>query len=231
MTHGRIAKTRLNRRRKKRARTFTGVPEKPKNSLEARVTRLEIRVEELQREIDRASGAMPTHILEALSGSGQHHPGPREKMDETELLHNRDNLVDWLEKYWPKIVNSLLAAKYPRDVARAFSQVVAEQDSRQEWQNRFLAYPADLLDFLKSEKFRVKPPRKTVADALNHLGTEKRPLAANRLPTRQIANAMAGVPKLKWRTSLDKCSKSPSSFRVGYNTATHYRKVFSISEG
>ena len=60
-----------------------------------------------------------------------------------------------------------------------------------------------------------KDPQKTVRDALNRPAEdEKRIRAANRVPTRQIANAMAGVPKLRWRTSLDRCSKNPCSYEV-----------------
>ena len=41
---------------------------------------------------------------------------------------------------------------------------------------------------------------------------------------------MAGVPKLKWRTSLDKCSENPSTARVGYNTEIYYQTQFRIPE-
>jgi hypothetical protein len=76
---------------------------------------------------------------------------------------------------------------------------------------------------LRREKFRRKPPKKTVTDALALYQSEKRQRAANRLPTRQIANAMAGVPKLKWHTSLDKCSEQAYAARVGYNATMYYR--------
>ena len=81
-----------------------------------------------------------------------------------------------------------------------------------------------------SSLLRIRPPKKTVTDALRPFDSEQRKRAANRLPTRQIANAMAGVPKLKWRTSLDKCSERPSSYRVGHNAAGHYRAKFGMPE-
>ena len=112
-----------------------------------------------------------------------------------------------------------------------FRKVARPNDLQPPWQSRFLAHPAMLLDFLQSKKFRTKPPRKTVIDALNRRAEdEKRKRAANRLPTRQIANAMAGVPTLKWRTSLDKCSENPSGYVVAFNTDRHYRAMFGIPE-
>jgi hypothetical protein len=105
--------------------------------------------------------------------------------------------------------------------------IATAREVRPEWQGRIVGHPAKLLDFLRSKKFRIKLPKKTVVDALS-LDGERRKRAANRLPTRQIANAMAGVPKVKWRTSLDKCSKHPSAYRVGHNAAAHYRAISGI---
>jgi len=108
--------------------------------------------------------------------------------------------------------------------------IAAAREIRPAWQKPVVGHPAKLLQFLRSEKFRKRPPKKTFEDALHLYHSEQRQRAANRLPTRQIANAMAGVPRIKWRTSLDKCSKRPSSSRVGYNTATYYRTIFRIAE-
>jgi hypothetical protein len=198
--------------------------------LEARVARLEARVEAMQEEIDRASGATPAWFRDAMDGATKKHPGPLKRVDDTELLLNRDNLVVWLEEHWPKMVKPLLAARNPRQVAVVLRPIAKRREIRPEWQKQIVGHPAKLLDFLRSEKFRIKPPKKTVIDALFSLDGEKRKRAANRLPTRQIANAMAGVPKITWRTSLDKCAERPSSYRVGHNTAGHYRAMFGITE-
>lgn len=230
MTRGRNAKTRVIRRSKKRSSLLTGFLEKQKESLESRVARLEARIEQMQQEIDRASGAVPAHFYEAIYGTGRKRPGPSKKIDDTELLLNRDDIVQWLEDHWHQIVKPLLAAKSPRAVAAILRPISATRDIRPIWQNRVVGHPAKLLEFLWSNKFRVKPPKKTVVDALALVPSEKRHRAANRIPTRQIANAMAGVPKLKWRSSLDKCSRNPSSLRIGYETARHYRATFGIPE-
>lgn len=184
---------------------------------------MEARIEVMQEEIDRASGVAPAGFREAMDAAAKKHPGPRKKMDDTELLLNRDNLIVWLEEHWPKIVKPLLAAKSPAEVAAVIAPIAAAADIRPTWQNGVVGHPATLLDFLQSEKFRRRPPKKTVLDALSAFDSETRRKAANRLPTRQIANAIAGVPKIKWRTSLDRCSVRPSSYRVGHNTEGHYR--------
>jgi hypothetical protein len=212
---------------------LTGFSGEPKNSLESRVARLEARIEQMQEEIDRLSGVVPAHIQEALDSSGKKHPGPDKEISDTELLLNRDELVKWLEEHWPKIVKALLAAAAKndtREVATVLGSIAAAPDIRPTWQCKIIDHPAELTEYLRSEKFRRKPPKKTVADALALNHSEERQRAANRLPTRQIANAMAGVPKLKWRTSFDRCSKSPCAHRIGYKTAQYYRELFGIPE-
>jgi hypothetical protein len=230
MTHGRSAKASVNPRTKKRVPLLTGLAEEHEKSLESRVARLEARVEQMQEEIDRLSGGVPAHIQEAIDSIGRSHRGPLKKMDDTELVLNRDNLVQWLEEHWPTIVKRLLAARTPRDVAAVLRPIATAREIRAQWQKTIVEHPAKLLEFLRSDKFRRKPPKKTVVDALKPYRSEPRQRSANRLPTRQIANAMAGVPKLKWRTSLDKCSKTPSTYPVGHNTASYYRTVLGIHQ-
>jgi len=213
---------------------LTGVSENVENSLKTRVASLEARVAHLEEELDRSSGsAVPPQFREAIDaiyGDGKKRPGPEEKIDQSELLQRRDNLVEWLEERWPEIVKPLLAAKNPRKAATVLKSVAPPKDRQSEWLSRFVAHPAHLWEFISSNRFRVRPPKKTVLDALGSSGADMRTKAANRLPTRQIANAMAGVPKLKWRRSLDRCSGSPSSLRVGYNTAAHYRTMFGLTD-
>lgn len=227
MTHGRIVKTRVNRRNKKRSTLLTRFPETLQKALETRLANLEARVTALEQGTDGWSG-IPTQFYQTIENTGKKRRGPRERIDDSELLIRRDAILEWLEQHWTVISPLIRAAKNPRDVATALRKVARSRDIRPEWQSRFVGHPAQLLDFLRSEKFRIKPPKKTVVDALRAFDSEKRRRAANRLPTRQIANAMAGVPKLKWRTSLDRCSKNPSSYRVGHSTDRHYRAMFGI---
>jgi hypothetical protein len=228
MIHGRSNKTRANKRTNNQDSLLTPASQKNTESLERRVASLEFRIAELEKAVDRASGTMPVDFLNALDTGTKKKPGPQERINETELLLNRDNIIEWIENKCPQIVKPLLAARNPRAVATVLRGVATKLDIRPEWQRHLVGHPAILFNFLRSGKFRIKPPKKTLVDALHFLDSERRRVAADRLPTRQIANAMAGLPKLKWRTSLDKCSKRPSSCRVGHNTSGYYRAKFGI---
>jgi hypothetical protein len=98
MTHGRTAKTRANTRKKKYDRRLTPVSVNPNSSLEGRVTSLEARMAKLEEAVDSASGVVPAHLY----GKRTTKPGPTEKIDDTELFLNRDNIVHWLEEHWPR---------------------------------------------------------------------------------------------------------------------------------
>ncbi len=189
-------------------------------SLQAKVTDLEQRVVRLECSPFGVSHYGPAPDV-------RKRPGPTEKISDTELFHHRDALVDWLEEIWPKIVHQLFAAASPRDVAAVLKPFAETRDPRPLWQKRFLGHPARLLDFLRSDRFKRKPTKSTVVDALNRPGDE-RESAANRLPTRRMANAMAGVPQLRWRRSLYRCSMQPSHLAVGLNTEAYYREMFGI---
>jgi hypothetical protein len=238
MTHGRKEKMSGNSRTKNGGDYLTGFSEEPKNGgavcsrdLETRVTELEQQVATLTERVDRLSGVIPRQYLPGFEEIGKKKPGPDKNIDDAELFRSRDGIVGWLEGVWPDIVQPLFATRDPRKVQAILKSVARPKDTQPPWQSRFLRHPVRLLDFVHSEKFRKKPPKKTVLDALNlPLEDERRKRAANRLPTRQIANAMAGVPKLSWRTSLDRCSKNPCSYLVTISTARHYRAMRAIVE-
>jgi hypothetical protein len=238
MTDGRNEKAARNSLTKSGGDYLTGFSEEPKNGtsvcsrdLETRVTELEQQVATLTERVDRLSGVIPRQYLPGFEEIDKKKPGPDKNIEDAELFRARDGIVGWLEGVWPEIVQPLLATKDPRKVAAILRSVARPKESQPEWQGRFLRHPARLLDFLNGKKFRRKPPRETVLNALNlPLEDERRKRAANRLPTRQIANAMAGVPKLSWRTSLDRCSKNPCGYLVTISTARHYRAMHAIVE-
>lgn len=228
MTHGRGLKTDLNARKESQDKLLTRISDDAQKSLEAQLASLEARVVELEERVDRLDGIAPSYYYGATDESRKK-PGPDKYIEDVELFRHRDGLVGWLEDVWPEVVKPLLAADDPSEVAAIFSKVARPKDLQPPWQSRFLAHPSDLLDFLRSEKFRIKPPKKTVIDALNlPVEDEKRRRAANRLPTRQIANAMAGLPELEWRTSLDRCSENPCSYPVALNADRHYQAMFGV---
>ena len=43
-----------------------------------------------------------------------------------------------------------------------------------------------------------------------------------------IANAMAGVPDVAWRTSLDRCNAQPSATFIALNLDMYYRELLNI---
>ena len=238
MARGKNAKTTRNSRAKNCGGHLTGSSEEGEKppaaslgDLQARVVELERQVAVLEERVDRVSGVIPSQFLLGAGESKKKKPGPNKNIEDAELFENRNRLAGWLEGVWPEIVRPLFAASAPREVAAVLKTVAWPKDSQPPWQKQFLQHPDKLLDFLKSEKFRKKPPRKTVLDALGTtLEDERRKRAANRLPTRQIANAMAGVPKLSWRTSADRCSKNPCRSLVTLSTAQHCRVMYNIPE-
>jgi len=196
-----------------------------------RVAKLEKEVAALREVVNRVDGVLRDYLYTGVDETGNKKPGPGKYIGDAELFRSRDGLVSWLEEVWPELVQPLLASANPREVAAVLKKVARPKNLQPPWQSRFLAHPAVLLNFLRSSKFKKRPPKKTVMDALNRPAEdEKRKRAANRLPTRQIANAIAGVPKLRWRTSLDRCSKNPCSYEVAPDTEHRYRTLFDIPE-
>jgi hypothetical protein len=239
-THGRSAKTSGNSQSENRTKDLTRFPEKPGNSGSDRFSEIETRLKELRDDVtelrvrlERVEGTVPSYFETGIMPSVPKKPGPARSIEDDELLRNRDGLVGWLEEVWPDIAKSLSAALAVRNVdqlAVIFNAAAKKKDLQPPWQSRFLEHCDVLMSFLKSKKFRLKPPRKTILDGLNRPpDDERRKRVANRLPTRQIANAMAGVPKLSWSTSLDRCGRNPCSYLVATKTAEHYRAKFCVA--
>ena len=158
-------------------------------------------------------------------------PGPKKKIDDEDLFRYRQELIIWLEPVWPWMEDRLPAATTPAEI-RALLEAVAEvPDFRPDYQERLLQNASDLLEFLWDERFGKTPLQgATVSDALTLPWEDAgRWRACNQLPTRQIANAMAGVPEIAWRTSLDRCSAQPAAVFMALNLDMHYRDRFRIS--
>lgn len=144
--------------------------------------------------------------------------------------NTRDGLIRWLEAYWPWMEGRLRQAKTAEQVGAILEAVSEEPYLRREWQQRLLPNPDVLFEFISDERFRKTLPMTTLRDALDRtLDDEGCKRAANQLPTRQIANAMAGVPDIGWRRSLDRCSANPSSVPIALNMDLHYRKVYGLA--
>jgi hypothetical protein len=196
-----------------------------------RMAAMERRLKKLEDDVALLKKANPSPLLNEAVIEGEpeksedRRRGPKEKIDDFDLFHRRELLISWLESIWPSIVDQLEVTRHPRHVQALFAEYTVQKGLRPEWQTRFLKKPGALIKFLLSDRFGKTLPRTAVVKALTlPFDDERRAQAANRLPTRQIANAMAGVPALKWRTSFDKCSQRPSQARVAPNTEFYYRR-------
>jgi hypothetical protein len=193
-------------------------------TVKGRLETLESRVEALEREVFQPLISFET------SAEYKRLPGKLYAIEDDQLWDFRDQIIDRLEGSWPDIAPRLLAAKKKEALNKALKPLA-------DWQSyvgkRFLSNTEALLDFLQSDRFNRKPPRCTVVRALNgswadeelRLATQQ---ATMRLPTRQISNAMAGVPEISWRTSLDRFSRKPSLMAVKKRTDEHYRKLYRV---
>ena len=200
---------------------LTSFSRKRPPSLRERIQSLEKRVEALEL------GEPIFGLLEKTPMK----PGPRPKISDEDLWRYRDEIIESLELYWPELGPKLLSARGEEDIAAALLPYAGPETGRGVLAQRLIKYASALLSFLKSSRFHRKPPKQAVVDALNRPSNDKRQMrGAAKLPTRQIANAMAGVPELGWRTSLDRCSKVPSNLFIGKRTEDHYRALFSIPE-
>lgn len=220
----------MRRTRKKKRKLTTGKStphlthhsEQRLISLEEKVTGLEIRLQYVEANLGIRS-PIPEEERKKK-------PGPAPYPDEV-LFETRDRYIDWLEYYWPDLRPHLLAVKGgdPAKMEEALKRCAGAEEQWTPTVWALLGSSAQLVDFVQSNRFRRKPPKLTVATALNgRYEDPKRMKAAARLPTRQIANAIAGVPSLDWRTSLDRCSGNPSQMIVGKRTEEYYRDLYGI---
>ena len=204
----------MNARRKNLLRRLDKVSE---NQPPDRIAELERQVAELQRDVAllKQWSGWPLFTSEDDELKENKKPGPKEKISNEVLFHYRDAMVLWLERYWSWLEDHLLSARTVERVKAILEAVAEEPELRPEWQKRLLENTAALHQFLCSERFRKTPPKATVIQALNlDWKDPERPRAANQFASRQIANAMAGIPDIGWRRSLDRCSAHPSKASV-----------------
>ncbi len=203
-------------------------------TIKKRLEALEGRVDALDRK------ELQPLISFETSGEYKRRPGKPSVIEDDQLGDFRDQIIERLEGSWPDIVPRLLAAGKKKELDKGEldkGDLDKALKPLADWQSyvgkRFLSNTEVLLDFLQSDRFNRKPPKRTVVRALNGSWADKESRLATqqatvRLPTRQIANAMAGVPKISWRTSLDRCSRLPSPMAVQKRTDEHYRELYGV---
>jgi hypothetical protein len=227
LIRGKDGKMAKNARRENSTRPLDKVsedqPQRPISELERRVIQLENDVAIL-KQLTRWPVFNKDESLEKTK------PGVKERIGDDDLFTWRDGLIRWLEAYWPWLEGRLLGAGSAEEVGAILEAVSEEPHLRRNWQNRLLPNPAQLFDFISDERFRkTKLPKATVEGALiQAVDDDTRRRAANQFPARQIANAMAGVPDISWRRSLDRCSANPSTIRVDLITDIHFRELYGL---
>jgi hypothetical protein len=228
LIHGQDRKMAKNAHKKNSTRGLDKVLEdRPQNAL----SELEQRVVHLEKDVEilKQLTRWPLFNKEAPTDTKKK-PGVKERIEDGELFNYRDGLTRWLEAYWPWLEDRLVGAGSPEEVGAILEAVSEEPELRRNWQKRLIPNPAALFDFICSERFRkTKLPKATVKDALTlPVNDDRRKRAANQLPARQVANAMAGVPDIGWRRSLDRCSVNPSGAYIEINTDLYYREVYGL---
>jgi hypothetical protein len=112
--------------------------------------------------------------------------GRKPKVAHAVVLARRDQLTSWIERNWPYLSGALGEAEF------AGEAVLAILRTKRRDQALFMdvpfhkepeKYQADLWEFIQGKRFRGNP--------------------------RNLAGAMAGLPELRPKTSLDLCQRSP----------------------
>ena len=196
-----------------------------------RIAELEHRILQLEADVARLKSANPSPLLDnaAIEVEGKKR-GRKEEISNAVLFSYRDGLILWLERAWPWLKDRIFTAKTPEQLKAILEAIAEEPDSRPDCQKRLLQHSDQLLDFIWHQKFTKKELRSaTVTNALTlSWNEEERGRAANHFPTRQIANAMAGVPEISWSRSLDRCYARPSTAYFSLITEMYYREKYGM---
>ncbi len=196
-----------------------------------RMAELERRLLKVENDVALLKSLNPSPLLdEVVIPVERKKRGRKEKISDAVLFNGRDGLILWLERAWPWLKDRLFKASTPEQLEAILEAIADEPGSRPDWQERLLQNAGELFDFIRHEKFRKSELLSvTVTDALTlPCNDEIRRRAANQFPTRQIANAMAGVPDISWSRSLDRCYANPSTTYFSQTTEMYYREMYGM---
>jgi|GEM_PF-3594373 len=113
--------------------------------------------------------------------------GRRPRIPPDEHARRRDDLVHFVELRWPDLVKHLKRRKSIESLLQAVQ--AASPGAEHTWPyHQLIEHVGVLWEFLESGRYKGEP--------------------------RQIAYAMAGVPEITWRSSLDYCTKNPSPLHI-----------------
>ena len=141
-------------------------------------------------------------------------PGPRPKIEDEEFFERRDAFVIGLESSWGELEPRLLTAGTPQDVRAVRETITPSMPISEQMKGQITATSDQLFEFLKSGRMIKTVSRATIGALRRETWDQRSWEAAAKLPTRQLANAIAGAPELSWSRSLDRCSKLPCRWPV-----------------
>jgi len=150
-------------------------------SLSLLTRKMEVLENRLQRLEARLSVIDPTFLMKSRE-QGLRRRGRTPRLSRMELFGIRERLVHYCSFNWPELVWILNYAQDASDAARLIQRHLEPGI----WnEHEHLYQNADQLwSFVKSKRYHGDP--------------------------RQVADAMAGVPKLSWRTSWNRCMSDPT---------------------
>jgi len=142
-------------------------------------------ISNLQERVSRLEGEVFGTGVYPLAPSVTPRRGRSPSLETNELLKRRDQITYWLEQNWPFLSLAL------RKAVNADQAICAILEARKRipsvMQSPFYngpeKYAEALWDFIRSGRFHGSP--------------------------RNLAGSMAGMPELKWRSSLDICLQHP----------------------
>lgn len=184
------------------------------SALTNRVQQLEQRVEKLES----VTGILaPEWLTSHPDVRGK--PGPKPALQLDTILYRRDRIIRTLEDNWPRIERGLLGTTTDEQIRETLSPYL-ETDTDLKGRLDFQGLSTQLIRTPIREK-----PRSTIFQSFRQDG-ERAFQRLNRLPSRILANALAGVPELSVRRSYDICASHPSINVVGLNIWIHYAKKY-----
>jgi hypothetical protein len=168
-------------------------------------------VEEIKARIlklENHTGLIDLGILYPVPEEEQAKPGPQARITWSKLKESREQLLGPIEACWNVIADPLMTATNEQEIRTALSPIMNHDLYRI---NALLEERMPVLvDIVaKSNLLQSRAPLRKALMEFDKNELKASP-AFNGLPSRKIANALAGVPIYPWRSSYDICRRRPS---------------------
>ncbi len=173
-------------------------------ALAARVRKLELELEIAKQ--DRVPSRKTQEPKEYRIRRLRRKPGPKTVSD-AELDKRRDEIVRFLESFWPELEPLCSEVPKLKTLKRAFKAFASGPEAVTPWGPKVGQFPVGIIDNDKRAASRLLDSLSEVEAFLSeHQGR----FAGN---PRQLANALAGCPDIGFWASLKRCQNRP--FQVG----------------